>query len=406
MQKKLMAVAVAGALAGPAMVLAQTSTVNIYGTVVVNYNIVDPGAGKPSVDMFNAHDANIGFRGEEKLGGGLSAWFQCESSLDATGEETAADGGTSNGFCTRNSGVGFKGGFGNIFWGQWDTAAKLIHGPARVWSTSGVYGSAELMWNQSASNVGNGVRGTALSSANTAQNAAGFSRRQMNSWVYHSPSWGGFQLMGQISATDEATGVTDATTANKSRLYSLGGNYRNGPLYIGLGYEVHKDYNPGQQAAYTGGDDRMFNIAAAYTFAGVFKLTGQYTDMKYELAGSTDVKKKAWLINAEWNISGPHVLRAGWTRAEDTKGSAGTIGAPGAGVTVGTLVANAGQGGTGADLLGIQYAYKFSKRTELNFGYSVVDNDQFARYALQTAVRPGTVGQKSDSFTIGINHRF
>ena len=41
MQKKLLAVAVAGALGAPAFALAQTSTVQIYGTMYVEYGYVD-----------------------------------------------------------------------------------------------------------------------------------------------------------------------------------------------------------------------------------------------------------------------------------------------------------------------------------------------------------------------------
>ena len=46
MQKKLMAVAVAGALGVPAVALAQTSTVQIFGTMYVEYSFgVDQGRG-------------------------------------------------------------------------------------------------------------------------------------------------------------------------------------------------------------------------------------------------------------------------------------------------------------------------------------------------------------------------
>jgi len=45
MNKKLMAIAVAGALAAPAAALAQSSTVQVYGTVLINYNLVDYGNG-------------------------------------------------------------------------------------------------------------------------------------------------------------------------------------------------------------------------------------------------------------------------------------------------------------------------------------------------------------------------
>ena len=76
MQKKLIAVAVAGALTAPAVALAQTSTVQIYGKITYEYGIADQGNGRPRVDYADSPGGSaIGFRGEEKLGGGLSAWF-------------------------------------------------------------------------------------------------------------------------------------------------------------------------------------------------------------------------------------------------------------------------------------------------------------------------------------------
>ena len=93
MNKKLLAVAVAGALGSPAVVLAQTSTVQIYGTMYVEYSFADQGSGpgpafleRTEVDFLQTPGSNIGFKGEEKLGGGLSAWFQCESTADPRGQ--------------------------------------------------------------------------------------------------------------------------------------------------------------------------------------------------------------------------------------------------------------------------------------------------------------------------------
>ena len=43
MQKKLMAVAVAGALGAPAVALAQSSTVQVFGTLYVEYAYDRPG---------------------------------------------------------------------------------------------------------------------------------------------------------------------------------------------------------------------------------------------------------------------------------------------------------------------------------------------------------------------------
>ena len=79
MNKKVMAVAVAGAFALPASVaLAQTSTVQIGGSVTLLYSSVkhqNDSVAKRS-DILETAEPNIYIRGEEKLGGGLSAWFQ------------------------------------------------------------------------------------------------------------------------------------------------------------------------------------------------------------------------------------------------------------------------------------------------------------------------------------------
>jgi len=408
MQKKIMAAAVAGALALPAVALAQTSTVQVYGTLVVNYNVFDQGGGKPKIDMLNSHDANIGFRGEEKLGGNLSAWFQCESTMDVTGNEAGE-----KGFCGRNSGIGFKGGWGNVFYGQWDTPMKVSAAPARPWSTSGAFGNAELLWNGSASNVGNGLTAATqgIGTGGTGTQTAGWSRRQANSIFYHSPSWGGFGFQAAVSTLNESTAATNATVAQKPRLWSLGGMYSGGNLYVGAGYEKHKNYNPASQGAYTGGNDSGWNLSAAYTFAGVFKLSGVYTDIRYDLAAGLESKRQGFGIYGDWAIAGPHRVRMGYTKAKDTKGSAGAFGSTGncagGGIAINSgWCANGGAGDTGADLMAIQYAYAFSKRTEVNFGYARLDNDRLARYALQTLSRPANAGENQDAWVLGVKHTF
>src|SRR5918997_613510 len=99
MQKKLMAVAVAGVLGAPVVALAPTSTVQVYGTLYVEYSRIDQGGPRQNVDILQTPGSNIGFKGEEKLGGGLSAWFQCESTADVRGQDQ-------DGWCSRNSALG------------------------------------------------------------------------------------------------------------------------------------------------------------------------------------------------------------------------------------------------------------------------------------------------------------
>jgi predicted porin len=409
MNKKLMAIAVAGALAAPAAALAQSSTVQIYGTLVMNYNFVDLGRNKVQTDMFNTHDTNLGFKGEEMLGGGLSAWFQCESTMDVTGAGAA---GGAAAWCGRNSAFGMKGNFGNIFAGIWDTPMKTAMANFRPFSTSGAYGMSNIMWNTSGSDVGNGPAGVGA-------NVVSFTRRQTNLWTYQTPNWAGFQGGIAYSAANEATAQVNASVGKKPRLWSLGLTYTNGPLIVGGGYERHTNYNPAglPQAnfpqpvgvvSYTGGDDRAWDLGIAYTFMGTLKLSAIYNDVRYDTGPGTTAGGKTWGLWGDWAIAGPHRVRAGYTRKKDTSGNfGGAVNAAGvcAVVAIGQWSANCGQGSTGATLYALQYAYAFSKRTELNFGYARVNNDANSGIALAT-LGGRNVGQNQSAWVFGTKHSF
>src|SRR5882672_8180351 len=102
MQKKLLTVAVAGALAAPGLALAQAaSSVEVYGTLYPTFGWVKYSEGFTARDATAASNAwlpngaaiavpsvskadvqapasNFGVRGREQVGAGLTAWFQVE----------------------------------------------------------------------------------------------------------------------------------------------------------------------------------------------------------------------------------------------------------------------------------------------------------------------------------------
>lgn len=409
MKQKLMAIAVAGALAAPALAFAQGSTVQIYGNIRMDYNFVDQGAGRLNVDGFSRYDSFIGFRGEEKLGGGMSAWFQCESTLDPTGEPGAI--GDPQGLCERNSAVGIKGAFGNIFAGHWDTPFKLAHGGFfRPFSTVGAFGISSQLMNGIAGNTINGgtstlefdpaVPGTPAVVA--VGNRVSFSRRQANTINYHSPVWNGLVVSGAYSSTDESTATAIPAATGKPRLLSVGMNYSAGPLALGAGFERHKNYNPANRVIgvgatqYSGGDDDAWQIAGAYTF-GNFKLGAIYVRTEYETTNTTKLINKGWGVYGDWKIAGPHSLRLGYTVADDTSGNSTN--------NVGNYAGNAGAGGTGSRLLGLQYAHALSKRTELNLGYVKLSNEVNSRHVIQSLPVRNT-GQDQSAFVMGVRHSF
>jgi len=394
MQKKMMAVAVAGALGAPALALAQgASTVQVYGTIYLEYAYVNQGAKTPGNDYINADilqtpGSEIGFRGEEKLGGNLSAWFQCNSTFDMRGSDP-------QGFCGRNSAVGLKGGFGNVYIGNWDTPFKRTTGGNRLTNETGVWGASFLLTG-------------AASSYNANATQASFSRRQNSAVFYDSPNFNGFTVSAAISTLSGVSNTLDAATGVKPRLYSINAGYNAGGWNIGAAYEMHQNFNTG--GAGTEGDDSGWALTAGYTFKSIgLKLGAIYANYKWDLAGGLEGKVWTTHLGADWNISGPHSLIAGWTYADDTSGSAGTVLAPvdnsGNGSTTNSRIFNGGAGGTSANLYQISYQYRFSKRTSVRVGGSILNNDSSARYSLGGAGRPAG-GEDQKALGVSVRHTF
>ncbi len=371
MQKKLMAVAVAGALAAPAAALAQ-SNVQMYGNSYMEYAFTSPGAdatgttNPANVDILQAPGSAIGFKGEEKLGGGMGAWFQCESSADFRGVN-------GDGWCTRNSAVGLKGGFGNFFVGIWDTPFKRTIGNVGGRDT-GIFGTADLLVNNSTSTTDGASAGV-------------FKRRQRNSFNYDSPNFGGFQVMAAFSSTNSSSSVTTSSAVAKPRVWSLGGAYKAGPLALSAGWEQHTKFYAG------GGDESAWHLSGAYTLGNGLKLGATFTEQEADNAIASTSKNKAYQLGAEWKLSGPHNVHFGYTVADDSKGAGATTGRPAAGVD------------TGAKLWQIRYLHNLSKRTTASIGYVNLKNDLNGTYDLGGVSGTGT-GAKSSAVAMSLQHRF
>src|SRR6478735_10130358 len=125
MKKKLVAVAVAGVLGAPLAAHAQTANVTLYGRLNLDFEVVNgatcdaasvpsgntpcgnpPSTKNPRVSRVSSNSSRFGMRGTEALGGGLSAIFQIESSIN--GDTTAGNLGG------RDTFVGFQGNWGTF----------------------------------------------------------------------------------------------------------------------------------------------------------------------------------------------------------------------------------------------------------------------------------------------------
>jgi predicted porin len=389
MQKKLLTLAVAGALAAPAAALAQ---VEVYGTIHMSLNKMkyDEGTGGvPSVSKWDvaSHASNVGVRARESLGGGLTGWAQVETNAAM---ERSLDGAHISGFASRNSAVGLQGGFGNVFVGQWTTpwadldALWGIGTVATYGPITSIIGRRETTGSAPNPNCANTTTGATAGGASAGGSGGGicqsvegqggvghaFWRRISNSVHYQSPVFGGAQLkIAYQTNQDKAENIPVATngaavaTAADPSLWSGSVTWSGmgGRLRVGAAYDAHKDFTT------VGQTDKGWRVTGGWNF-GFADIGAAYETMEYKTAGG-DCEAKQWGLQAAIPV-GQGAIRGGFSQADDIDGTFGGAG------TCGT----AGQGDNGAKQWNLGYDYRFSKRTTVGVGYATIDNDDFARF--------------------------
>ena len=362
MHKKLMVAAVAGALAVPAMALAQTT---IYGVFNAEYGFASQpnnAANNPRQDAegFNSGASRFGIKGEEKMGGGLTTWYQCESDVGFLGNTTSGAN-----ICDRNSALGIKGEFGNFYVGTWDSPIKRASGVTRITNETGWLGSQHIT----------------LSSANGPTN---FSSRHTQTLNYDSPKLGGaFSVAAQITSL-QATFNATAAAVVEGRILGFNGMYSAGPAAVVFGYEV-RDENRAV-GSLTSSEDTAWLIGGTYVF-GPVKVGFTYTSIDTQPTATTSVERTAWNLAADYSLGGPGTIRFGYAQADDLEGT----------VTVQN---------SGAKQWQISYLHSFSKRTQGTIGYVKLDNDSAGLYNLQGLSTGGFPGDDASAFTIALSHSF
>lgn len=263
MMKKILAAAIVSAFAAPAF--AATANVDIYGKLHMSINAFDDQPDATSNVGISSNASRIGFKGTEDLGGGLSALWQIEQTV-------VLDEGSGN-FATRNSFIGLQGGFGTVLTGRHDTPLKSIG------RTVDLFGD------------------TMADSRNVMGDANG---RPNNVLMYKSPSFTGLNIDALYSTGSSTTSTSELDDTD---FYSLGVTYKNGPLFLGLGYED----GDGLSATV----DKAARLAAGYTM-GNLKFVGQY-DKTDSINGTSD--SDAWMAGVGFTM-GNVVLKANYMESD------------------------------------------------------------------------------------------
>lgn len=388
MNKKLMAVAVAGAMFAPAVAMAQAANVTIYGIMDVDLEAVSAsgsaaGNSFASRQRVSQNSSRLGFRGEEPLGNGMSAWFQIESTVPADGNPTAPTGLLG----TRNTAVGLKGGFGTIFYGQWDTPLKSSTVGLDPFGDVGIAAYCGVL-------CGPGFNlGASQNAASNVSTGQPFDVRLANSVQYWTPNFGGFSGRLAYGANESKSNSTAAIQLNP-QVFAASVSWASGPFYVTGAYEKHTD--TGSLGAGKG-SDHDGRIAASYvwgpaTISGIF----DSQDFHNDTTGASYHRNAYAALFAY--VIGPNTLRAYYVKAKDATGG-------------GTATVATGSN-TGASQFALGWGYALSKRTELYVLYTAINNSTNAAYDFGSnaiGVKAGGaafVGADPKGGALGIKHVF
>ena len=387
MNKKLVAVAIAGLLAAP-LAQAQTANVTLYGRLNMDMEVVNgkqANGSNPNQFRVSSNSSRFGIRGTESLGGGLNAIFQVENAVQADNGATAA---SSRVIGNRDTFVGLQGSWGTFKMGYYHLPYDNI---GSIWGDNPTLETSILnqgVWAQSFSSKGEGS----------------FDDRVGNSIRWDSPVMSGWQ--GQFSYSigggdppNEGKPQTNSSTSSGIVLYI------NGPIQFGAGFQ----YNNAVRQA--GLSDLAYSFAASYQFPK-FRIGAVYERLDYDCAagvaavtscqtkpgalGTASLTRNFYGIDFTLN-AGPGVAYARWSFADDGAGSA----------LNNARVAGLAHGdNTSSNQWQVSYVYPLSKRTSLFTGYAAVLNKSNASYNFGVNSYSTAIGGKPQGFAMGMWHNF
>lgn len=383
MNKKLLAVAVAGVFAAPAA-FAQSSVV-ISGTIKGGYESLKIGnysaarLGNNSQTGVVDDSSSLVFSVTEDLGGGMQAVVRLDMRIKPD------DGGGPSGAGVLQGGLNP----GNIVSGNSHFGLR-----SNEWGRI-VMGRQDLHYFNTESNITDkgSLRASPvslLSYANSGISSIASATRTPNVVHYLSPNWSGFTF---ILAYSSAPGTVDADIASgirKGSAWNFNPNYAAANWQVGYSYwSAKNDGTTGisnatqtQLAGQVGATAQIATVGAASTDQRSDRLYGSYvfpfglkiggawdkSRIKSTAAGVGDISKRtAWSIPVSY-AWGNHTIHVNYSIAEKDKAA--------------PFNPAAGQLDTKATMWGLAYSYDLSKRTSLALTYAAINNHSAARYNL------------------------
>lgn len=370
MNKKLVAAALGLAFAAP--VFADSSNVTLYGRVhqtLDHQSTSENQGGGDQGGNFAIEDASsrFGIKGQEDLGGGLSAIFAYEFAVnsDDTGGITGA----------RHAYLGMKGAYGLAVIGSQDGGND---------SQAPLYNQASLVGSVS----NNGGPLTTVGSTTTGLSQAITREQRVSNSIGYATTIAGVQINARHALSG---GVNDAANndgalrkENDTRSTEIAATYKIGALTIGGGYQNIDAQQVTQNALnLTNNVESVIQGVASYNF-GSFIVSGLIAQKELFRANQVNGEDSntEFALSATMPLTGNSGIFGMYADAERNDLGAGA-----------DPVAVGGEDVTQAQ---IAYYYDFSKRTRTYVGFNRLTREEKAT----------GFEEDQDNFTIGLRHNF
>jgi len=444
MKKSLLALAALSAIAGAAQA---QSSVTVYGLMDLGYlggNTKIANAPSSSAPGYAGNVTNstssalsngaestnrLGFKGNEVLGGGLSAFFTIEQEITPNAANTASTG------VNRQTFAGLKkDGLGQFALGTQYTTIFNAVAATDPGMTNNMMGN--VIYDKGANAYPGFVQTGATSGAawtdSAQQNNTSFTVRANNMLTLQSDTFSGFQgnamfvlnnkNTNQTAVAAPNSGYTAATGTTNSTAWGLGANYTWQKLMVTANYQNFTDksgYTVGANGQYTAGapamngyggvdavgtndKDNQQYYAATYDF-GILKAYIQYINRKtMDVNNSTNyVARTAQQIGVRSFIT-PTV--EAWASTGTGKFTVSNAGGNTGSVATNTFVGQTATiGSNSANFGGFQLGsnYWLSKRTNLYaiYGQQRTSNQNYVLNANPTSYN-------SNNYAVGLRHTF
>ncbi len=353
MNKTALSLAVVAALTAP--FAAQADTI-LFGEARLSVDYIDnhiPGADS-SWDVVD-DGSKLGVKGTEDLGGGLSALYQWEFSVDMT--EGGNFGGTNQKF------AGLKGGFGTLTFGTQDSPYWKVLNVIDVWNSSKVLNGSTYLGGAVTGETGvNGALSTLP-----------------NNIDYQTPIFNGFSAEAMLVLDGAADTVLGTPNISDSvDIWSVNVKYNQGPYFAGLTYiQLEGDSNVNLGGGQTADLDLAnWGLGLGYKanqwLVGLIYQQGDFNDVNFDrkikvngvpLATGNDAQ--SWYLTGQYAF-GNNIVRAAYGQTDTGIDGEDTI-----------------------DNWRLGYQYNFSKRTLIWAEYSGRDADT-TLYGDQDVISIGT----------------